>query len=277
MAERAIDGRLAHHGVRLRHRAGATELDLTLALGAPWTILFGPSGAGKTTILRAVAGLLRPEEARITRAAVDATGEPAEVLTDTAAGRATPVHMRRVGYAPQQPALFPHRTVLENVLFGIKRGRGGASAEGRREVEPILAMLRIPGLVEKYPAQLSGGEAQRVSLARAFATAFAPQGSRSRLFVLDEPFTGLELSLRDQILPEIREWVQSQEIPVLSVTHDVGEAFLLRAEVVRLIDGRVVEQGAPEVVLRAERERLMAQLGEAGAEMLSSSEPYLAG
>ena len=257
---------------------GATALNIEFHLAEPWTILFGPSGAGKTTVLRAIAGLMRPDEARIVYGGSEQTsnGIPGAVLTDTASHTWIAPHRRCIGFAPQQPSLFPHKTVLENMAFGVTPSRAdkGLREEARAALESLLNLFRIQNLAEKYPSQLSGGEAQRVNLARAFATAFAPR--RCRLFLLDEPFTGLEQELRDQIIAGVRVWLEQQRIPVLSVTHDVAEAFQLGAEVIKISAGEVVAQGPVETVLREERLRLLSQLDCSGS-AARSSEPYLGG
>jgi molybdate transport system ATP-binding protein len=144
--------------------------------------------------------------------------------------------------------------VLENLCYASARD-GGSSAGGDALVEALAKRFHIEALLEKRPGQLSGGEAQRVSLAR------AAMAGRQRLLLLDEPFTGLDVPLRDALIANLLEWQKESGTPILSVTHDVGEAFQLGAEVIKLADGRVVEEGPVEVVLAAERVRLLEQLG----------------
>ena len=223
---------------------GPLVLDLSLELAKPWTVIFGPSGAGKSTILRFMAGLLKPESGRV---ALRPGGAGEIVLTDTAERRFIPAHRRGVRMVAQRPALFPHISARSNVQFGMR------SKDGGERLARVLEMCRIEHVLGKWPAELSGGERQRVALARALAA------GRTELLLLDEPFTGLESSLRDSILQELRAWTEHEGTPVVLVTHDLREAFLARAEVVMLEAGRVTAQGAAEVVLAEER-RAMLQL-----------------
>ena len=224
-----------HLSVAVRHRIGTLALDVQFAVTQPWTVLFGPSGSGKSTILRAIAGLMTPEWGRIVLGAT--------TLLDTAAQVNVAAHRRGTPVAPQSPNLFPHLTVRQNLEYS-----GSYASE-------LPVALEIDGLLEKTPAQLSGGEAQRVNLARAVA-------ARPRLLLLDEPFTGLELALRSGLIDHLLDWQRKTKVPILSVTHDVAEVFQLGAEVIQLRDGRVGAQGPAAEVLRADRERLLEELGE---------------
>jgi molybdate transport system ATP-binding protein len=259
-------GRPAPHlSVHMRHRIGALEVDVDFKLTRPWTILFGPSGSGKTTILRAIAGLLRPNFARI----VDACGpvesgpiesgvKPSEMsatLVDTGAGVFVPAHRRHIHLAAQSANLLPHLTVRENIRYGRPAERS-PDVQSHLDIQfaALLNDLQVSSLAEKLPRQLSGGEAQRVSLARAVAA------GPTRFLLLDEPFTGLDLELRDSLIAKLQGWQSGSRVPVLSVTHDVAEAFQLDAEVIKLRAGRVVEQGPVATVLAEERARLLQQL-----------------
>ena len=246
------------HQVRIRHRVGVLNLDVDFALTERWTILFGPSGSGKTTILRIIAGLLRPDFAQIVSTVCPGTDqERSFTFVDTEAGVFVPAHKRVVRLAPQQPALFPHLSVLENMKYGMHlfvRDSGEANTRDQI-IADFLSTFRIADLAAKRPAKLSGGEAQRVNLARALAT------GGGRLLMLDEPFAGLDTSLRDELIANLlRRQADSRTGQILSVTHDVAEAFQLGAEVIKLAEGRVVEQGPVEVVLADERKRLLEQL-----------------
>lgn len=225
--------------VEMELRHGALAMEMRFAVSAGWTVLFGPSGSGKSTVLRAIAGLVRPERGRIFVREEEVYGP----------GVWVPPHRRRVRSAGQQAWLFPGQ-VRENVAYGA----GGA------EVEEVLALLRLSGMAEARVERLSGGERQRVSVARAVAAA-ALGGKRAELLLLDEPFGGMDAGLRDALALELRDWLASKGVPVMSVTHDVGEAFLLGAEVIRVEGGRVVAQGPVGEVLREERERLREVLG----------------
>lgn len=159
-----------------------------------------------------------------------------------------PAHARKIPFAPQAACLFPHKTIFENVLYGM--------AGGGNEMRAMLSLFRIAELADQYPAELSGGELQRVNLARAVAAT-----TENGLLLLDEPFTGLDLGLRSEMVEDLLRWACERGLCVLSVTHDVAEAFQLGAEVIKLKDGRVANQGPVEEVLREERTRLLAQLG----------------
>lgn len=255
-----------HLDLTLQHSLGtALTLELVFRLTQPWSVLFAPSGAGKTTILRAIAGLFAPTRARI---ALHSPTQHETILTDTATGVFLPPHLRGVRMVAQQPALFPHLTVLQNILYGHQPPasnpndlRTPAQNNPTAQSDPtasLIALCRVAHLTEKMPSALSGGEQQRVALARTLA-ATGP-GS---LLLLDEPFTGLEADLRDAIISELRAWLAQRHIPALSVTHDVAEAFQLNAEVLKIASGRVVAQGPAAQVLHAERARLLTQLNPA--------------
>ncbi len=226
-----------HLTIQLRHRIGALHIDVAFQLTQPWTILFGPSGSGKTTILRAIAGLLTPDFARI-------AADRSFTLVDTEAGVFLPPHKRATPLASQQPSLFPHMTVRQNLSYGK---RSSAEAD-------LLSTFRIAHIADKRPAALSGGEAQRTTLARTIAA------TGSRLLLLDEPFTGLDLNLRDELIANLLDWQKQHRTPILSVTHDIAEAFQLNAEVIRIAEGRILAQGPAATVLAEDRARLLAQL-----------------
>jgi molybdate transport system ATP-binding protein len=247
------------HAVQIRHRVGALNVDVHFTLTKRWTILFGPSGSGKTTILRIIAGLVRPDHARIVSTVCPGTDqERSFTFVDTEAGVFLPPHKRVVRLAPQQPALFPHLTALENMKYGMNlfvRDEEEASARDKI-IANLLTSFNIQNVAGKRAGELSGGEAQRVNLARAVAT------GGGRLLMLDEPFSGLDVALRDDLIANLLRRQNDRHRPqTLSVTHDVAEAFQLGAEVIKIAEGNVVEQGPVEVVLAEERVRLLEQLG----------------
>lgn len=258
----ALSEAYSHLSFQMNHRIGALELDATFELTQPWTLLFAPSGAGKTTILRAIAGLLRPQQARIvSRLKIVQSNDPPIVkefvLTDTAAGIFMPPYRRVVRMVAQNAALFPHLSVLENVRYRFSDfARDSEERKGNEDhLRALLALCRVEHLTGKTPAQLSGGERQRVALARSLAAAGC------RLLLLDEPFTGLDAALRDELIADLRVWLaRRRNTLVLSVTHNLSEAFQLDAEVLKLREGRIIAQGPAAVVLAAERARLLTQL-----------------
>ncbi len=215
---------------RLCGRAGAVVLDVSFALTKPWTVLFGASGAGKSTIVRTLAGTSSLADESITVEGRDMAG--------------IPTHRRGIALVAQQPALFPHLTALENVAF---------AAPSREAARDHLRTFRADAVADRYPTSISGGEQQRVALARAVA-------SSPRLLLLDEAFTGLGLAMRTEMIGEMKAWQRSSCVPVLSVTHDVAEAFACADEVLRLENGRITAQGPPAQVLDQERNSLLNQL-----------------
>ena len=230
-----------HHKLGLRAQIGALTLNLDLTLTAPWTVIYGPSGSGKTTILRALAGLLHNSaEIRLTRQ--NLSGNPQDLTT-------LPPRERQIAYAPQQPSLFPHLTVAANVAFSQQSGNKSTSSQ-----QDIHSLFHLEDLAHRFPRNLSGGEQQRVNLARAFAV------PNQQLMLLDEPFTGIGRALRDDLLPSMRRWTTLHKIPVLSVTHDVEEALLLDADVIRLEEGQILAQGPAPQVLAVERARILNAL-----------------
>lgn len=240
------------------HSIGALTIDVDFCLRQPWTILFGPSGSGKSTILRAIAGFVRPASARIswTPDFGDTANALAAEITavDSGAHRFVPAYRRRIPLAAQRANLFPHMTVTENVGFSM----GPALQDRLKEIDSKLALFRITHLKDKLPAALSGGEAQRVNLARAAAAAID-----GGILLLDEPFSGLDLALSSEIMADLHGWAVERRICVLSVTHDAGEAFQLGAEVIKIANGRVLQQGAVAAVLAQDRARLLEQLNAA--------------
>jgi len=234
----------------MKHRVGGVSLDVEFRLTAPWTVLFGPSGSGKTTVLRAISGLVRPEEGRIVK--------DGQILMDSSTGKFIPPHQRPVRSAAQAAWLFPHKSVRQNLMYGS--GWPTRPVQAMEIAEETMSLFRLGELADRSSVELSGGERQRASVARAVVSAVTFEGPGQALLLLDEPFTGLDAALRDELLTGLRDWLTRWKIPVLSVTHTLGEAFQLQAEVIKIADGRVVEQGPVETVLAKERERLLQQL-----------------
>ncbi|HSB36185.1 MAG TPA: ATP-binding cassette domain-containing protein, partial [Thermoanaerobaculia bacterium] len=205
------------------------ELDLPLG-GAEVTVLFGPSGAGKTTILRCLAGLEVPDEGTIRLGA--------ETWFDADARVNRPPQARRVGFLFQDHALFPHLTVAGNVAFGLA---GLPRAECARRVADGLSFVGLSALADRRPRELSGGESQRVALARALAR-------RPALLLLDEPLSALDSPLRIRLRGELRTLLTSLEIPSVVVTHDRAEALALGDRVAVVAEGGVRQTGPVDEV-----------------------------
>jgi len=224
------------------HESKEFVLDVEFSAAAGFTILFGASGAGKTTLLDCVAGLVRPDRGRI------AIGD--RVLLDTAAQVDLPPAKRRVGYVFQDLALFPHMTVEQNVEYGLahlsRAQRSHRSAE-------ILKALRIDALARRKPRETSGGERQRVALARTLVT-------NPEVLLLDEPLAALDAPTKARILDDLRAWNRNHGIPILYVTHSREEVFALGEHAIVLDGGRIIAQGTPHDVLEAPRQETVAQL-----------------
>ncbi len=228
--------------VQATYRRGSFLLETAFRLESPWTVIFGPSGSGKTTLLRILAGLLMLE-----RGSIRLDGN---VLADTSCGIHIRAGHRSIGLVTQQPALFPHMSVQENVAFGL---RDLDRKERETRVAAMLELVQAEVLSQRSARQLSGGEAQRVALARALV-------QRPRLLLLDEPFSALDGKLRGIILTDLTSWLAQHKIPAISVTHTVTEAFQTKAEVLIFREGKMIAQGPSEEVLAAERERLLSIL-----------------
>lgn len=229
---------------RFRKRFAPQGFVLDAEFDAPpgITILFGPSGAGKTTLLDCVAGLVRPDSGRI------AIGEVA--LFDAETGINLPVEKRHVGYVFQSLALFPHLTAQQNIEYGLAHL---PSSERRSRSGAILQAFHIPHLAQRSARQISGGESQRVALARTLVTDPA-------VLLLDEPLAALDTVTKRKIMDDLREWNRAHRIPILYVTHSREEVFALGEHVLILDRGRIAVQGTPHEIIAAPQQETVAQL-----------------
>lgn len=207
--------------VDVRARIGEFHLDARFTLPPGLTVLFGPSGAGKTRLLRLIAGLDTPVDGSIR---LDGT-----VFTAGAGSTPLPSHQRRIGMVFQQPYLLPHRTVLANVALAV---RDTDRAARRERAHHLLARTDATALAHRRPGQLSGGQRQRIALARALA-------GDPRLLLLDEPFNALDQPVRRQLRGLVRDLVDQTGVPTLFVTHDIDELAALADHVLHAEGGRI--------------------------------------
>jgi molybdate transport system ATP-binding protein len=207
---------------RVRTRLGAFCLEAGFtAPGRGVTALFGPSGAGKTSLVNAVAGLVTPREGRIVL--------EERVLFDSARGVDLPPERRRLGCVFQDGRLFPHLSVRANLGYGLRLVPPGRRRLG---LEQVVELMGIGHLLERRPARLSGGEKQRVAVGRALLTS-------PRLLLMDEPLASLDQARKDELLPFLARLPAELDIPLVYVTHAWAEIEALDARVVRLEEGRV--------------------------------------
>src|SRR3954462_7806249 len=221
---------------------GTFLLDVEFVAQPGITILFGHSGSGKTTILQCVAGLLNPDEGRIV------AGE--QVVFDSEARVDVAVSKRHTGYVFQNLALFPHFTVEQNIHSGLD---GLSREEKDRRTQAVLDSFHIPHLLHRRPDEISGGEHQRVALARSLVM-------DPRVLLLDEPLSALDGVTKSKIMDDLRAWNEARNIPIIYVTHGRREVFSLGEHVVALERGNIIAQGTPQDVLAAPRHEMLAQL-----------------
>ena len=216
--------------IEVAKQLGEFSLQASLASEGRVTGLFGASGAGKTSLINIIAGLLRPDRGSIV---IDD-----ETLDDTAAGVHVPAHRRRIGYVFQDARLFPHLDVRQNLDYGRRMNR---LADDHAERARVTALLDIGGLLDRRPGQLSGGERQRVALGRALL-------AKPRLLLLDEPLGSLDEERKIEILPYLVRLRDEAGVPMVYVSHDAGEMRQLATSIVMLKRGRVIAFGGAEVL-----------------------------
>ncbi len=227
--------------IAIQRRLPHFSLDVNFQALTGRTVLFGPSGSGKSLTLQAIAGLFPLDEAYIRRGTT--------VWHDSKARIFVPPQRRGIGYLPQSYALFPHLTVAQNIAFGQRK----QGERARKHVAELVALMQLHGLEQVRPAQLSGGQQQRVALARALA-------SEPRLLLLDEPWSALDAPVRATLRAEILRFYEQFQVPLVLVTHDIFDAQELADTIVILYQGRVLQVGSPEAVFRTPRSPLVAEL-----------------
>jgi molybdate transport system ATP-binding protein len=217
-------------------------LEAKLSASPGITILFGRSGSGKTSLLNCIAGLIAPDDGRIALGSRD--------LFDSTKKIDLAISKRSVGFLFQDLALFPHLTVEQNVQYGLAK----LPADARRERSAtILESMRVGALSKRKPAEISGGEKQRVALARSLVTDPA-------VLLLDEPLAALDAITKSSIVADLREWNAAHGIPIIYVTHSLEEAFAVGERVIVLEAGKIIARGNPLEVLDAPRQETIAQL-----------------
>jgi molybdate transport system ATP-binding protein len=216
--------------VHAEKHLGEFSINVSFTSDSGATALFGPSGAGKTSVINMIAGLMKPDRGRIVL--------DGETLFDDGARIAMPAWRRRIGYVFQEGRLFPHFTVQRNLDYG--RWMGGHAADPAA-FNHVVELLDIGHLLERRPGKLSGGERQRVAVGRALLI-------RPRLLLLDEPLASLDTARKRDILPYLERLRDEARVPIIYVSHNAAEVKRIASHVVRIEDGRVVATGTTELL-----------------------------
>ncbi|HEY6024897.1 MAG TPA: molybdenum ABC transporter ATP-binding protein [Pseudolabrys sp.] len=224
--------------VQAEKQIGEFSIDVSFTSDSGATALFGPSGAGKTSIINMIAGLLTPDRGRIVL--------DDEVLFDTAARIDVPAWRRRIGYVFQEGRLFPHFTIKRNLEYG--RWMGGLPADATTFAH-VVELLNIGPLLDRRPGKLSGGERQRVAVGRALLM-------HPLLLLLDEPLASLDTARKRDILPYLERLRDEAKVPIIYVSHNAAEVKRIASRVVRLEGGRIIGTGSTELLDAAEDDML---------------------
>lgn len=225
----------------LKKKLRGFSVDVGLKVDEELMVLFGPSGAGKTMILKMISGLVRPDSGMVEVSS--------ERLFDSREGVDLPIRSRRIGYVFQDYALFPHRTVFGNIAYGIDYLDG---SEIKRRVAELVELMRLTGLEDRFPHELSGGQKQRTALARTLATS-------PRVLLLDEPFSALDYQVREKLRSDLLNIHKLYPITTVLVTHDLEEAFMLGKRVSVINNGKIEQTGSREDVFYRPRTRNVAR------------------
>ena len=233
-----------HVRLRKSHRSKSVsefQLETEFRVDVGVTVMVGHSGAGKTTILRCIAGLSNPDEGLI------AAGD--RLLFDSQQRINIGVAQRRVGLVFQDLALFPHLSVYDNVTYGLRRL---AKSERRQRADEVLKAFQIEHLCRRLPREISGGEQQRVALARSLVT-------EPSVLLLDEPLSSLDPRTKAAIIEDLRAWNNARRIPIIYVTHDYEEVLAMGDRVIALAQGRIAAEGTPHEIVPSLRQEHLAQ------------------
>jgi molybdate transport system ATP-binding protein len=242
--------------VDIRHRLGGLRIDAKFEAEGGLIALFGRSGSGKTSIVNIIAGLVRPDHARVT---LDGAA-----LVDTERGILVPRHRRRIGYVFQEGRLFPHLTVRQNLLYGrwfAPRGRGGDG------LERVVALLGIGALLGRRPGRLSGGEKQRVAIGRALL-------ADPRLLLMDEPLASLDEQRKAEILPYIERLRDESKVPIVYVSHSIAEVARLATTIVLMSEGKAAAAGPTADIMQRLDLYPLTGRAEAGAVVAATVERH---
>jgi molybdate transport system ATP-binding protein len=220
----------------------AFMLDVSFEMGKELVVLFGPSGSGKTTLFKCISGITEPDSGKIT------VGN--KVYYDKDQKINLPIQKRNLGYVFQNYTLFPHMSVRKNIECGLK---GWEKKDREERVMEMLSLLHIEELEMRYPSQLSGGQKQRVALARALAP-------KPEILLLDEPFSALDMEIRTKLAEKIKALQKKIKIPLLFITHNLEEAFLLADRILILHGGKIQQFGTPEEIFYHPENRHVAEL-----------------
>ncbi|MBX6327594.1 MAG: molybdenum ABC transporter ATP-binding protein [Pseudolabrys sp.] len=223
--------------VEIEKRLGDFVLQAAFETASGATALFGPSGAGKTSLANAIAGLLTPDRGRIRLAG--------ETLFDSQAGIDMPAWRRRIGYVFQEGRLFPHLSVRHNLNYG--RWMNGLAADAKTFTR-VVELLDLGRLLDRRPGNLSGGERQRVAVGRALLM-------QPRLLLLDEPLASLDAARKADIFPYLERLRDEARVPIVYVSHDVAEVRRMATQIIVMDQGRIVNQGGLELLARQSANR----------------------
>jgi molybdate transport system ATP-binding protein len=229
-------------------------LDVSWCVGDEMAVLFGYSGSGKSMTMRMIAGLVQPDGGRVVL--------DGDILYDGDQKKSLPPQQRHLGFVGQNVALFPHLTVAKNIAYGLK----DLSRMDRKErADEFIEAFHLEGLAKRLPREISGGQQQRVALARTLAR-------RPKALLLDEPFSALDVPLKQQLWELIREVRQSLKIPTVVVTHDPLDARTAADRIIVYQKGRVLRSGVPAEILERPDEPELTTLAEVGVTFHDVSE-----
>lgn len=218
--------------VQLRKQVDGFSLELAFQMEAELVVLFGPSGSGKSMTLRLIAGLLKPDAGHVK---LNDT-----ILYDSARQIQLATQHRALGYLFQNHSLFPHMTVLKNIMFGAK---GFAKHQQHDMARALITTFNLAGLEHKYPHEISGGQQQRVAFARAII-------KHPQALLLDEPFSALDTPMRVNMRECLKKVMKQLHIPIILVTHDLFEACAMADTMLVYAGGRIVQAGSPVDILK---------------------------